>query len=92
MLDGLMGNAAQFNPLAHYVDTGGVSDPVFSLFHLLGLKLAPRLRHFPDRWLACFGKPPIWNGLSSLMGKPINEEVILSHWDDVIRLAASVKN
>ena len=92
VLDGLMGNAAQFNPLTHYVDTGGVSDHVFALFHLLGLKLAPRLRNFPDRRLACFGKPPVLNGLSSLMGKPINEEVILSHWDDVIRLAASVKN
>jgi TnpA family transposase len=92
VLDGLMGNAAQFNPLTHYVDTGGVSDHVFALFHLLGLKLAPRLRDFPDRRLAFFGKPGVWKGLSPLMGKPINEEVILSHWDDVVRLAASVKN
>jgi len=92
VLEGLMGNAAQFNPLTHYVDTGGVSDHVFAMFHLLGLKLAPRLRDLPDRRLACFGKPGVWKGLSPLMGKPINEEVILSHWDDVIRLAASVKN
>ena len=35
VLDGLVGNAAQFNPLVHYVDTGGVSDHVFALFHLL---------------------------------------------------------
>jgi TnpA family transposase len=91
VLDGLMGNAAQFNPLTHYVDTGGVSDHVFALFHLLGLKLAPRLRDFPDRRLACFGKPSMLKGLAPIMGKPINEEVILSHWDDVVRLAASVK-
>ena len=25
--DGLVGNAAEFDPLVHYVDTGGVSDP-----------------------------------------------------------------
>ncbi len=91
VLDGLMGNAAQFNPLTHYVDTGGVSDHVFALFHLLGLKLAPRLRDFPDRRLTCSGKMAAWKGLMPIMGKPINEEVILSHWDDVIRLAASVK-
>ena len=35
VLDGLVGNAAQFDPLVHHVDTGGVSDHVFALFHLL---------------------------------------------------------
>ena len=57
VLDGLVGNAAQFDPLVHHVDTGGVSDHVFALFHLLGLSFAPRLRDFPDRRLACFGRP-----------------------------------
>ena len=92
VLDGLMGNAAQFNPLVHYTDTGGVSDHVFALFHLLGLRLAPRLRDFPNRKLACFGKASQWKGLAPIMGKPINDEVILSHWDnEVIRLAASAR-
>ncbi len=57
VLDGLVGNAARFNPLVRCVDTGGVSDRVFALFRLLGLVLGPRLRDFPDRRLACFGKP-----------------------------------
>ena len=30
VLDGLVGNAAQFDPLVHHVDTGGVSDHVFA--------------------------------------------------------------
>ncbi|WP_419902887.1 Tn3 family transposase [Kiloniella sp.] len=92
VLDGLVGNAAQFNPLVHYVDTGGVSDHVFALFYLLGLSLAPRLRDFPHRRLACFGKANEWKGLALIMGKPINEDVIMGHWDDAIRLAASAKN
>lgn len=29
---------------------------VFALFHLLGLRLAPRLKDFPNQKLACFGK------------------------------------
>ena len=92
VLDGLVGNAAQFNPLVHYVDTGGVSDHVFALFHLLGLFLVPRLRDFPDRRLACFGKPGRWKDLSPIMGRPINEGVVLDHWgSDVTRLAASIK-
>lgn len=91
VLDGLMGNAAQFNPLIHHVDTGGVSDHVFALFYLLQLQLAPRLRDFPDRRLGCFGKPRDWKGLRPLIGNPINEAVIRDHWGDVLRLAASVK-
>ena len=91
VLDGLVGNAAQFNPLVHYVDTGGVSDHVFALFHLLGLTFAPRLRDFPDRRLACFRKPGQWKGLAPIMGKPINQDVVLDHWGDVLRLTASIK-
>ncbi len=79
VLDGLVGNAAQFNPLVHHVDTGGVSDHVFALFHLLGLTIEPCLRDFPDRRLACFGKPSQSKTLSPIMGRPINENVVLDH-------------
>ena len=93
VLDGLVGNPAQFNPLVHYVDTGGVSDHVFALFHLLGLILVPRLRDFPDRRLACFSKPGQWKNLSPIMGNPINQNVILDHWgSEVTRVTASIKN
>lgn len=67
VLDGRMGNVAQFNPLLHYVDTGGVSEYVFALFHLLGLSLTPRLRDFPNRRLAYFGKASVWKGLAPIM-------------------------
>jgi TnpA family transposase len=92
VLDGLLGNPASFDPLVHYTDTGGVSDHVFSLFHLLGMTFAPRLRDFPDRRLACFGGAKAWPTLSPLIGKPINEEVIRQHWGDVMRLAASIRD
>ena len=91
VLDGLVGNAAEFDPLVHYVDTGGASDHVFALFHLLGLSFAPRLRDFPDRRLTGFGRPGRWRALSALMGRPVNEEVVLEHWRDVLRLAAGIK-
>ena len=92
VLDGLLNNPASFDPLVHYTDTGGVSDHVFALFHLLGMAFAPRLRDFPDRRLACFGTPKTWGTLLPIMGKPINEEVIRQHWGDILRLAASIRN
>ena len=69
VLDGLVGNAAEFDPLVHHVDTGGVSDHVFALFHLLGLSFAPRLRDFPDRRLACVGRPGRWREFAPIMGR-----------------------
>ena len=92
VLDGLLSNPASFDPLVHYTDTGGVSDHVFALFHLLGMTFAPRLRDFPDRRLACFGGAKAWPTLSPIMGKPINEEVIRQHWGDIMRLTASVRD
>ena len=91
VLDGLVGNPAAFDPLVHHVDTGGVSDHVFALFHLLGLSFAPRLRDFPDRRLTCFGRPGRWRTLSPIMGRPINEVAVLEYWSDVLRLAAGIK-
>ena len=29
--------------------------------------------------------------LSPIMGRPVNEEVVLEHWSDVLRLAAGIK-
>lgn len=92
VLDGLLGNAASFVPAEHFTDTGGVSDHVFALFHLLGMRFVPRLRDFPDRRLTCFGKVSHWPHLAPLMGKPINEEAILETWGDVLRLAASIRS
>ena len=92
VLDGLLTNPASFDPLVHYTDTGGVSDHVFALFHLLGMTFAPRLRDFPDRRLAYFGSAKAWPTLSSLIGRSINEEVIRQHWGDIMRLAASIRD
>jgi len=91
VLDGLVGNAAEFDPLAYHVDTRGMSDHVFALFHLLGLSSAPRLRDFPDRRLTSFGRPGRWRALSAIMGRPVNEEVVLEHWIDVLRLTAGIR-
>ena len=56
------------------------------------MSFAPRLRDFPDRRLACFGPPKKWGTLFPNMGRPINEEVIRQHWNDIMRLAASIRN
>lgn len=91
VLDGLVGGTIDFDPVEHFTDTGGASDLVFAMFHLLGLRFVPRLRDFPARRLACFGKPSRWGTLAPLMGKPIDTEVIADAWDNVLRVAAAIE-
>src|SRR3546814_18398664 len=49
VLDGLVLGASQLPLHEHYTDTGGATDHVFALCHLLGLRFAPRLREIADR-------------------------------------------
>jgi TnpA family transposase len=72
-------------------DTGGVTDHVFGLCPLFGFRFAPRIRELKDRRLYLFASqdaPPI---LAPLVGGSIDQDHIAAHWDDVLRLGASIR-
>jgi TnpA family transposase len=75
----------------HYVDTGGVSDHVFIVCAMLGFRFCPRLRDFPDRKLACIEPQTTYQDLAPLLGRRIRADIIREHWDEVVRLVASLK-
>ena len=75
----------------HYTDTGGATDHLFALCRLLGYRFCPRLRDFPDRRLASFEPGSHYLSLKSIMGKRVKVDVIRDHWDEVVRLVASLK-
>jgi len=87
VLDGLIGRGGG----EHYTDTGGATDHVFALCHLLGYRFAPRLRDLQDRRLAVIGAKPRHRILEPLLGRSIRVDVIQENWDDIVRLAASIK-
>ena len=76
-------------PQEHFTDTGGASDHVFGLFALIGKRFAPRLRNLKDRKFHTFEKGDPYPALSDHIGVPINATLILDHWDDLLRLAAT---
>jgi TnpA family transposase len=49
------------------------------------------LRDFPDRKLACIGPIALYNDLQPILGCRIKTAVICEHWDEVLRLVASLK-
>ncbi|WP_150138364.1 Tn3 family transposase [Candidatus Enterovibrio escicola] len=76
----------------YYTDTAGFTDHVFALTHLLGFRFAPRIRDLNDKQL--FVSASILKdlpALSSMIGQKLNIKLIEDYWDDILRLASSIR-
>jgi TnpA family transposase len=91
VLDGLLHHGSNIKIAEHYTDTGGATDHVFALCAMLGFRFCPRLRDFPDRRLVPINQPAAYPGIAPLLGKRIRTDVVREHWNEVLRLAASLK-
>nr|WP_246485631.1 Tn3 family transposase [Aminobacter carboxidus] len=91
VLDGLFDHDSILDIEELFTDTGGASDHVFALFALIGRRFAPRLRNLKDRKFHTFEKADVYPVLKEHVGVPINTGLILEYWDEMLRLAASIK-
>jgi len=91
VLDGLLHHGTGLEIDTHYTDTGGATDHVFALCRMLGFRFCPRLRDFPDRRMASIAAPGQYPSLKPLMGARVKVDVIREHWDEIVRLVASLK-
>lgn len=91
VLDGLLYHESDLRIAEHYTDTAGFTDHVFALMQLLGYRFAPRIRDLADRRLYIPGDASPYPTLSGMIGGRINIRHIRSHWDEILRLAASIK-
>ncbi len=92
MLDGLLYHESELRIEEHYTDTAGFTDHVFALTHLLGFRFAPRIRDLNDKRL--FVSASILKDLpvlSSMIGQKLNIKLIEDYWDDILRLASSIR-
>jgi hypothetical protein len=58
---------------------------------MLGVRFCPRLRDFPHRKLASIEPAPTYRFIQPLFGRRIRADAIREHWDEVLRLVASLK-
>jgi TnpA family transposase len=91
VLDGLLYHESDIRIEEHYTDTAGFTDHVFGLMHLLGFRFAPRIRDLADKRLYIQGDAKQYPTLAGLIGGDINVKHIRAHWDEILRLAASIK-
>lgn len=96
VLDGLLYHESDLRIEEHYTDTAGFTDHVFALMHLLDFRFAPRIRDLADKRLflpdkSADSKTADYPALAALIGGSINSKQIRSHWDEILRLAASIR-
>jgi TnpA family transposase len=91
VIDGLLFHEADFSIATYHTDGGGVSDHVFALMYLLGYLFAPRIPNLAERRLYAFRSASNWPALAPFIAGAIDEKLITPHWDDMLRLTASVR-
>ena len=91
VLDGLLYHESELQIEEHYTDTGGFTDHVFGLMHLLGFRFAPRIRDLKDKNLYFTGEAKAYPTLFGLLGESISVKHIRAHWEQILRLTASIK-
>jgi TnpA family transposase len=89
-LDGVYGHEADARPAALHVDGGGVSDIVFAVSSLRGLRFEPRIPRLSDRRLYAFEPAKRYGALAPLFGHRLNRDLITSHWSDVHRVTDAI--
>lgn len=91
VLDEILDNETELTILEHTTDTAGYTDLVFGLFDLLGLQFSPRIADLADKKSYRIDKEIKYKNINSLITGTINLDLILRHWDEILRVIGSLK-
>lgn len=95
VLDGILGNQTDLPIAEHATDTHGTTLANFALVDLVGMALSPRIRDLGKITLYWTGPRADFLAryprAGPLLTRRLNSELIAEMWDDLLRVAASVK-
>jgi TnpA family transposase len=91
ILDGLLEQQTILRPTELMADTAGYSDIVFGLFWLLGYQFSPRLADIGGARYWRMDQATHDGALQGVARQRINLRLIQQNWDDLIRVAGSLK-
>lgn len=81
----------ELQPTQIMTDTGAYSDVVFGLFRLLGYRFSPRLADVGGTRFWRIDPTADYGEFNAVAKSRINTALIAQHWDDLLRLAGSLK-
>jgi TnpA family transposase len=90
ILSGLLEQETDLRPKELISDNAGYSDLVFGLFRVLGYQFSPRIADLGGARLWRFDRDANYGRLDGISRNYLNENLIASKWDDVLRLAGSL--
>jgi TnpA family transposase len=76
----------------HSTDTHGYMEDVFGLCYLLGFAFMPRIRDLADQQLYRIDRDAVYPNLSGIFRGGVDVSLIREQWDQLARVAASLKN
>lgn len=91
VLVGLLEQQTSLRPRELMTDTSSYSDVVFGLFWLLGYQFSPRLADAGEFRLWRLGCDADYGVLDNLARTRVKTELIEQNWDDMLRVAGSLK-
>jgi TnpA family transposase len=91
VLEGLLEQQTDLNPTEIMTDTAGASDMIFGLFWLLGYQFSPRLADAGESIFYRIDKSADYGILNELAASNVTIDRIEQHWDDMMRVAGSLK-
>ena len=91
VLDEVLDNETELPLLTHATDTAGYTELIFCLFDLLGYQFAPRLRDLGDQTLYRLDPDADFGAINQLLTGRLHPEWFLDQWDEMLRLAGSLK-
>lgn len=91
LLAGLLEQRTILNPREVMTDTAGASDIIFGLFWILGFRFSPRLANLKKLRFWRLDRAARTGPFSGLAGGVVRDSLIASQWDEMLRLAGSLK-
>ena len=87
----LLEQETDLEPAEIMTDTAAYADTVFGLFWLLGYQFSPRLADIGDARFWRIDRTADYGALNGLARHRIDTELIKRNWEDLLRLAGSLK-
>jgi TnpA family transposase len=91
LLEGVLEQQTTLKPKEIMTDTAGYSDIIFGLFGLLGYQFSPRIADVGSLRFWKLDPGADYGELNKLATHRIHKDIIIRYWDDMLRVAGSLK-
>lgn len=91
LLSVVLEQETDFEPTEIMTDTGAYTDVIFGIFWLLGYQFSPRIADIGGSRFWRVDPAADYGALDKLAAHKVKTGIIAEHWDDLLRLAGSLK-